>query len=44
LNETFELASGTLREHRDALDRVASALLEREEISGQKVLELIKAE
>jgi len=41
LNETFELASDTLGEHRDALDRVAGALLEQEEISGQKVLNLI---
>jgi cell division protease FtsH len=41
LNQAFERARDSLREHRDALDRVADALLEQEEISGDKVLALL---
>jgi cell division protease FtsH len=41
LEESYERAVGTLREYRDELDRVAGALLEREEIPGDKVLELV---
>jgi cell division protease FtsH len=44
MSETFELAIGTLSKHREALDRIANALLENEEISGEKVVELIQAE
>jgi cell division protease FtsH len=42
LNEAFDRASGALYEHRDALDRVADALLEYEEIPGDRVLELLE--
>jgi hypothetical protein len=41
LEESYERAVGTLQEHRSELDRVADALLESEEIPGDKVLELI---
>lgn len=41
LEESYERAVGTLQEHRSELDRVAEALLESEEIPGEKVLELI---
>jgi cell division protease FtsH len=44
LNETFERAKGTLRENLDALDHVAGALLEQEEIPGEKVLGLVKVQ
>jgi hypothetical protein len=41
LEESYERAVSTLQEHRSELDRVADALLESEEIPGEKVLELI---
>jgi cell division protease FtsH len=41
LEESYERAVSTLQEHRSELDRVAEALLESEEIPGEKVLELI---
>jgi cell division protease FtsH len=42
LSEAFERASNALKEHRDALDRVAEALLEHEELPGDTVLELME--
>jgi cell division protease FtsH len=44
LERAYEHAVSTLREHRDALDRLAEALLEKEEISGQEVVEIIGIE
>ncbi len=44
LDHAYEHAIGTLREHREALDQLASALLEKEEISGDQVLEIIGVE
>ncbi len=41
LNQVYELARSLLREHAEALDRVADQLIEREEIAGSKVLELV---
>jgi cell division protease FtsH len=41
LEESYERAVSTLQEHRSELDRVADALLESEEIPGEKVLDLI---
>jgi cell division protease FtsH len=41
LEESYERAVSTLQEHRSELDRVAEALLESEEIPGEKVLDLI---
>jgi cell division protease FtsH len=41
LEEAYERALQTLRTNRDQLDRVAEALLEKEEISGEEVLKLI---
>jgi len=41
LEESYERAVSTLQEHRGELDRVAEALLESEEIPGEKVLDLI---
>lgn len=41
LEESFERAIGRLQEHRDGLDRLADALLDQEEISGENVLEII---
>jgi cell division protease FtsH len=40
LDESYERASRTLREHRTELDRLADALLEEEEIPGKEILEL----
>ena len=41
LNQVYSLARSLLREHAEALDRVAAQLIEREEIAGSKVLELV---
>jgi cell division protease FtsH len=41
LNEAYERAEGVLQEHRQALDRLAEALLEEEELPGERVLELL---
>jgi cell division protease FtsH len=41
LEETYQRAVNTLQEHRDALDRLAEALLEYEELPGNEVLEII---
>ena len=43
LDRSFALATTALREHRDGLDRVAAVLVEREEIPGSEVVELIRA-
>ena len=42
LEETYQRAVNTLQEHRDALDRLAEALLEHEELPGNEVLEIIE--
>ncbi len=44
LRESYDLAVGILRKHRDGLDRVAKDLLEKEEITGKEVLELVGVE
>lgn len=44
LDGAYEHAVSTLREHRDALDRLAEALLEKEEISGKEAVEIIGVE
>ncbi len=44
LKESYDQAVDLLRNHRDGLDRVAKDLLEKEEITGKEVLELVKAE
>jgi cell division protease FtsH len=44
LDESYERASSTLKEYREALDRVADALLAREEILGEEVAELTRAD
>ena len=41
LEDAYTNALECLKENRDGLDRVAEALLEEEEISGDKVLELL---
>jgi cell division protease FtsH len=41
LDESYERAWTTLKAYRDALDLVADALLEREEVLGEEVFELI---
>jgi len=41
LEESFDRATDTLRERRDGLNRVAELLMEKEEISGKEVLELL---
>ncbi len=41
LNQVYDLARALLAEHAVALDRVAAQLIEREEIAGSKVLELV---
>ncbi|HEX3033809.1 MAG TPA: ATP-dependent zinc metalloprotease FtsH [Thermodesulfobacteriota bacterium] len=42
LGKSYEKAVSTLREHRDGLDRLASALLENEEIPGDEVLRILQ--
>jgi cell division protease FtsH len=44
LDRAYGHAVSTLKEHRDALDRLAKALLEKEEISGEEVVEIIGIE
>jgi cell division protease FtsH len=44
LAEAHKRAMQVLRKHRDGLDRVAQDLVEKEEISGKEVVELVKAE
>jgi len=41
LDQAHERAVETLREHRDALDRIAESLLDKEEMSGDEVLNLL---
>jgi cell division protease FtsH len=43
LRESYERAVDILRNHRDSLDRVAENLLEKEEITGKEVVELVGA-
>lgn len=44
LDSAYQRAIETLQQHRGALDRLAEALLEKEEISGERVLEIIGVE
>jgi cell division protease FtsH len=44
LRESYRRALDTLQERRDALDRLADELLEREEIPGKEVLEFVEGE
>jgi cell division protease FtsH len=44
LGEAHERAMQVLRKHRDGLDRVAQDLIEKEEILGKEVVELVGAE
>ncbi len=44
LKESYDHAVDILQKHRDGLDRVAKDLLEKEEITGKEVLELVGAE
>ena len=41
LEEAYRRAYTTLEEHREALDRLAEALLEREELTGEEVFDII---
>ncbi len=41
LKEAYDRAVAVLREHRDGLDRLAQDLLEKEEVPGKEVLELL---
>ncbi len=41
LKEAYDRAVAVLREHRDGLDRLAQDLLEKEEVAGKEVLELL---
>jgi cell division protease FtsH len=41
LDEAYEQATGTLREERQALDRLAEVLLQEEEVAGERVLDLV---
>jgi cell division protease FtsH len=41
LKEAYDHAVAVLREHREGLDRVAEDLLEKEEVTGKEVLELL---
>ena len=41
VDEAFGRTTGILEEHREGLDRLAEALLEREELEGDEVLELV---
>ena len=43
INKAFDRATRLLTDHRDHLDRVASLLIEREEIDGKQVGEILKA-
>ncbi|HUL21701.1 MAG TPA: ATP-dependent zinc metalloprotease FtsH [Thermodesulfobacteriota bacterium] len=44
LKESYDRAVDLLQKHRDGLDRVAKDLLEKEEITGKEVLELVGVE
>ena len=44
LSQSYDRAVKALQAHREELDRVADALLEREEIPGDVVLELVGVE
>lgn len=44
LKESYEHAVDILQKNRDGLDRVAKELLEKEEITGKEVLELVGVE
>ncbi len=44
LRQSYEQAKDILQKHRDGLDRVAEELIEKEEISGKEVLELVGVE
>jgi cell division protease FtsH len=44
LKESYDHAVDILQKHRDGLDRVAKELLEKEEITGKEVLELVGVE
>jgi cell division protease FtsH len=44
VREAFQRATEVIKEHRDGLDRVAEALMEEEEITGRRVLELLGLE
>ena len=44
LDRAYDHAVSTLKEHRDALDRLADALLEHEEISGEEVVKIVGVE
>ncbi len=44
VKESYEKALNTLKDHRDALDRLAEALLDRETLTGDEVEQIIKGE
>jgi len=44
LKESYDRAFDVLQKHRDGLDRVAKDLLQKEEITGKEVLELVGVE
>jgi len=44
LDDSFQRAMGTITEHRDRLDALAEELLKHEEVSGERVLALLKGE
>jgi len=44
LDESYDRAADVLREHRDGLDRVAEDLMEKEEVPGKEIIELIGVE
>ena len=44
LRQSYEQAKEMLRKHREGLDRVAEELIEKEEISGKEVMELVGVE
>ena len=41
LTDAYERASSVLKEHREALDRLAEALLEKEELTGEEAMEVM---
>jgi len=43
-HSTYVIVNPYLQKHRDGLDRVAKDLLEKEEITGKEVLELVGVE
>jgi cell division protease FtsH len=43
INEAFDRATRLLKDHRNHLDRVAALLIEREEVNGKEVTEILKA-